>query len=108
MLRFEYCVALKILHTFCRCVDYLQVSRGGGGFGVIETCGNTIPSILSSQLDSGTYACMHMCHDVCILDSATCSCIFALCIYVTGSGKRDIFAHADNITVELQTKMQQK
>ncbi|XP_064406055.1 complement receptor type 1-like isoform X3 [Halichondria panicea] len=37
-----------------RCTDSLQVSRGGGGFGFIETCGTNIPSELASSLDSGT------------------------------------------------------
>ncbi|XP_064406058.1 uncharacterized protein LOC135351076 [Halichondria panicea] len=37
-----------------RCIDSLQVSRGGGGFGFIETCGTNIPSELASSLDSGT------------------------------------------------------
>ncbi|XP_064386804.1 uncharacterized protein LOC135335283 isoform X4 [Halichondria panicea] len=37
-----------------KCVDYLQVSRGGGDFGFLEVCGNVTPVSLRSQLDSGT------------------------------------------------------
>ena len=46
-----------ITYNYYRCIDSLQVSRGGGGFGFIETCGTNIPSELASSLDSGRCAC---------------------------------------------------